>query len=276
MKRRCIILLCTLLVCLSAKSRTLRYDVYSAPDSLNTGIAVVVCPGGSYSWLNNNSEGRDVGLWLQSCGITAFVLHYRVASVAAYVTGFRILGIGHKYPDMLEDVEDMLVCVRDNAELYGIDTLKIGVMGFSAGGHLSMMAGNYATGRHIIVPKPAFLVALYPVVTMSDKRYVHRRSQRGALGVWRQFNKTMRDSLSIEKHIKHHCPPTLLINCIDDPVVKYQNSELLDSALTALGIKHTYVQYRTGGHGFGASDKKGTNESRQWKQTFLDFIKQLF
>ncbi|MBQ9439660.1 MAG: alpha/beta hydrolase [Paludibacteraceae bacterium] len=252
--------------------RNLHFEAYSAPDSLNTGIAVVVCPGGSYSWLDKKTEGEAVGKWLQSNGITAFVLHYRVASIAAYCTGFRVLGIGHKYPDMLEDVEQMLEYVYRNSPEYGIDTLKIGVMGFSAGGHLCMMSGLYNRTPY----KPHFLVPVYPVVTMSDKRYVHHRSRRGALGVWRQLNKNMRDSLSIEKHISHDCPPTLLINCKDDPVIKYQNSELLDSALNAKHIPHTYLQYDTGGHGFGADDNKGTNESRQWKIEFFNFISKLY
>jgi acetyl esterase/lipase len=85
----------------------------------------------------------------------------------------------------------------------------------------------------------------------------------------------MRDSLSIERHITSSCPPVFLVNCMDDPVVKYQNSELLDSALTANNVPHTYIQYRTGGHGFGASETKGTDESRQWKKAFLQWISNL-
>ena len=123
--------------------------------------------------------------------------------------------------------------------------------------------------------KPDFLCPVYPVVTFSDKRYVHRRSRRGALGVWGQFNQAKRDSLSIEQHIPADCPPVFLVNCQDDPVVKYQNSVLLDSALTAQHIPHTYIQYQTGGHGFGASEEKGTAECRQWKKEFVQWISNL-
>ena len=123
--------------------------------------------------------------------------------------------------------------------------------------------------------KPRFLCPIYPVVTMSDKYCTHKRSRRGALGVWRQFNKQMQDSLSIEKHIPRDCPPVFLVNCKDDPVVKYQNSLLLDSALTRNNIPHTYILYDTGGHGFGVSEEKGTTESQQWKQTFLQWISNL-
>jgi acetyl esterase/lipase len=113
------------------------------------------------------------------------------------------------------------------------------------------------------------------VVTFSDPRYVHKRSRRGALGVWRQWNTTLQDSLSIERHISPDCSPVFLVNCVDDPVVKYQNSELLDSALTANSVPHRYIQYQTGGHGFGASTVKGTDESRQWKNEFIQWISNL-
>ena len=144
-------------------------------------------------------------------------------------------------------------------------------MGFSAGGHLTMMSFTHNRTPY----KPAFLCPVYPVVTMSDKRYAHQRSRRGALGVWGQWKQPMRDSLSIEQHIAADCPPVFLVNCEDDPVVKYQNSVLLDSALIANHVSHRYIRYRTGGHGFGASETKGTEESRQWKNEFIQWISNL-
>lgn len=241
---------------------------FLADSSSNTGIAVIVCPGGSYSWHDMKIEGVGVAKWLQSNGINAYVLKYRVASVGAYITGYRILGIGNKYPDMLTDVEDALQYVYTHAETDHLDTTLIGVMGFSAGGHLTM--SSYIYNRTLY--KPKFLCPIYPVVTMSHKEYTHKRSRRGALGVWGQWNKQMQDSLSLEKHVPEDCVPVFLVNCKDDPVVKYQNSELLDSALCKAKIPHQYIQYRTGGHGFGASDKKGTEECRQWKQECLLWI----
>ncbi len=255
--------------CLMAK--TPRLTAYPADSASNTGIAVVVCPGGSYSWLDMKTEGVGVAEWLQSQGINAFVLKYHVANVAAYILGYRVLGIGNKYPKMLNDVEFALQQVYSMADSLHIDTARIGVMGFSAGGHLTMM--SYTHNRTAY--KPHFLCPMYPVVTFSDNRYVHKRSRRGALGVWRQWNHSMRDSLSIERHITPDCPPVFLVNCVDDPVVKYQNSELLDSALTANRVPQLYLQYRTGGHGFGASEVKGTEESRQWKNEFIQWISNL-
>lgn len=256
-----------LIGCLTVMAKPTALTPYLASEENNTGIAVVVCPGGSYSWLDMKTEGIGVAEWLQQNGINAFVLKYRVASVGAYITGFRVLGIGHKYPQMLEDVEWALREVYTHAEEYHLDTTRIGVMGFSAGGHLTMLSYTHNRTPY----RPAFLCPMYPVVSMSAE-CSHVRSRRGALGVWRQWNQVMRDSLSIEKHIGVDCPPVFLVNCVDDPVVRYENSVLLDSALTANKIEHLYIQYKTGGHGFGASETKGTDESRQWKKAFLTWI----
>ena len=244
---------------------------YLADSTTNTGMAVIVCPGGSYCWHDMLHEGSEVAEWLQANGINAFVLKYRVATISAYCIGYRVIGLGNKYPNMLTDVEDALRYVYQHADSFNIDTARIGVMGFSAGGHLCMMSATHNRTEY----RPAFLCPVYPVVTFSDKRYVHRRSRRGALGVWRQWNRTMQDSLSLERHITKNCPPVLLVNCEDDPVVKYRNSVLLDSALTAANVPHRYIRYQTGGHGFGASDAKGTQESQQWKNEFLQWISNL-
>lgn len=248
-----------------------RLYAYPASPERNTGIGMIVCPGGSYSWLDMATEGIGVAEWLQQQGINAFVLRYRVANVSAYMFGYRVLGIGNKYPNMLYDVQDALRYVYEHAGEYAIDTSRIGVIGFSAGGHLTMSSYLYNTTPY----RPHFLCPIYPVVSMSAP-VTHKRSRRGALGVWRQFNTTMRDSLSLEKHVLPSTPPVFLVNCKDDPIVHYHNSELLDSALTANSIPHTYIQYATGGHGFGATPEKTTFEAIQWKQRFLEWLNQLY
>lgn len=247
-----------------------RLYAYLADPAANSGIAVIVCPGGSYSWLDMETEGIGVAKWLQSIGINAFVLRYRVANVSAYMFGYRVLGIGNTYPNMLIDVEDALKYVYTHADDYHVDTAKIGVMGFSAGGHLTMSSYIYNHTPY----KPHFLCPVYPVVSMSHP-VSHPRSRRGALGVWRQYDKQWRDSLSIEKHITPDCPPVFLMNCKDDPIVNYHNSELLDSALTAQAVEHTYIQYQTGGHGFGATPEKASAEAIQWKKEFEQWIRNI-
>ena len=92
------------------------------------------------------------------------------------------------------------------------------------------------------------------------------------MGESRLRNAALRDSLSVERHVPSDCPPVFLVNCKDDPIVDYHNSELLDSALTAKGIHHQYLQYSSGGHGFGADPAKGSAESRGWMEAFLKWI----
>lgn len=267
-KRYLYLVLFLLCVCSVSGTKYQTLTPFLADSTNNTGIAVVICPGGSYHWLDMKKEGIQTAEWLQSNGINAFVLKYSVASISAWVFWYRFFGLGHHYPDMLVDVEQALADIYTQASEYHIDTTKIGVLGFSAGGHLAMMSYAYNHTAY----RPKFVGMIYPVVTMSDKDLTHVRSRRGALGVWGQFNKQMRDSLSLEKYVPADCPPVFLLNCKDDPTVPYGNSVLLDSALTAQHIPHTYISYDTGGHGFGASDSKGTNESRQWKQTYLQWI----
>ena len=239
---------------------------YLVPGSGNK--AIVVCPGGSYFWHDIETEGHGVARWLQQNGISAFVLRYRTAYVPAFITRYRYIFRGNRYPDPQDDLQQALAYVRSHAQEYGIDPTKVGAMGFSAGGHLVMSAAELFSPQE----RPAFVVPVYPVVTMT-KSCVHKRSRRALLGDSRKGNKQLRYDLSLEEHVPEDCPPVFLVNCKDDPVVDYRNSVLLDSALQARHVPHVYLQYQTGGHGFGASEEKGTAECRQWKQAFLEWIK---
>lgn len=258
--------LCLLLVPIIGMAKKAKVIPYLAPGKNN--VAVIVCPGGSYFWHDMDAEGAAVGKWLQAHGISAFVLRYRTAGFWAFFTRYRYLFRGNRYPDALNDLRETLEEVRSHADVYGIDAGKVGAMGFSAGGHLVMSAGELLEKKD----RPAFIVPIYPVVTMTDK-CVHKRSRRALLGEWGKNRLALRDSLSLERHVPDDCPPVFLVNCKDDPIVKYRNSELLDSALTAHNVPHQYIQYQTGGHGFGATEHKGTAECRQWKNEFLKWLK---
>lgn len=252
------------------------------PENPN-GISVIICPGGSYHWLDDNGEGSEVARWLNSYGITAFVLHYRTAGVGEFIWHTRVIFRGVRHPDMISDAQRALQWVSSHADDYSLDRDRIGMMGFSAGGHLVMSAACFSTTDFLKLSgienaenmRPAFVAPVYPVVTMQDP-YAHRRSRRGLLGDNRQGNRQMRDSLSLENHIPADCPPVFLTNCKDDPIVPYMNSVLLDSALTAAGIDHKYILYETGKHGFGVSDYYGSPESREWKYEFLSWLKAHF
>ena len=229
--------------------------------------AVIVCPGGSYFWHDMHTEGHDTARWLQAHGISAFVLRYRTAYVPAFLFRYRYVLRGNRYPDPQDDLRQAIHYVKRHYAEYGIDTLQVGAMGFSAGGHLVMSAAELFSPSD----RPAFVVPVYPVVTMTEP-CVHKRSRRALLGESRVRNTTLRDLLSLERHVPDDCPPVFLVNCKDDPVVDYRNSVLLDSALTAKRIPHRYLQYATGGHGFGMSDKKGSPECRQWRNEFLKWL----
>lgn len=232
--------------------------------------AVIVCPGGSYLWHDMGGEGKDVGEWLQRNGISAFVLHYRTAGVGAFLTPYRYVFRGNRYPDALNDLLRAMQYVKAHSAELGVDASHVAAMGFSAGGHLVMSAAELLPREQ----RPWFVVPVYPVVTMTEA-CVHRRSRRALLGDSRLRSRQLRDLLSLERHVPADCPPVFLVNCKDDPVVDCRNSELLDSALTRQQVPHRYIQYQTGGHGFGASDHKGTAECRQWKEEFMAWFRRL-
>lgn len=235
--------------------------------------ALVVCPGGSYHWHDMETEGRLVAQWLAAEGYAAYVLKYRVAGAFEFGAKYRTFLRGRRHPDMICDIQRAIQLVR---ERHGG---AVGVMGFSAGGHLAMSAGEYFgtnfLARYGIEPevslRPDFLAPIYPVVTFSAPP-VHKRSRLGLLGEWTVLKQSMRDSLSVEKHVQADTPPVFLLNCKDDPVVDYRNSELLDSALSERGIPHLYTQYTTGGHGFGANPRKQNENTKHWQEAFLKWL----
>lgn len=261
--------------------------------------AVIVCPGGSYFWLDEQTEGADVASWLCENGIAAFVLRYRTAGVFRFCTGMGSV----KHPDMLNDLQRAIAFLRQNSARFGIDPNMLGVMGFSAGGHLVMSAAEFydrgtlrgsevgadvvaadvcssggsscggASSRSVSL-RPDFVAPIYPVVSMSDP-CTHARSRRALLGEGRKNDRALRDSLSLEKHVRDDCPPVFLLNCVDDDVVDYHNSELLDSALTAHRVPHLYTQYAVGGHGFGATKSKQGPQTSLWQDLFINWFRKL-
>lgn len=235
--------------------------------------AVVVCPGGSYFWLDKNGEGSLVGRWLASQGITAYVLHYRTAGVFDFITSYRLLFRGNRHPDMISDLQWALQTVRE--EFDG----PVGAMGFSAGGHLVTSAAEFfdtdfrgkAGGIGL---RPDFVAPIYPVVSMRAP-CTHKRSRIGLLGENRAGDPVLQDSLSLELHVRPDTPPVFLLRCDDDPVVDPQNSDLLEAALTEQGVPHRYIRYQTGGHGFGADPEKFTEETARWQAAFLDWLEEI-
>lgn len=233
--------------------------------STTAETAVIVCPGGSYFWLDSTTEGDSVGCTLAQAGIAAYVLHYRTGGILPFITHSGLLFPSHHHPMPLEDVQEAIRQVRSLGKYK-----RIGVMGFSAGGHLALSAAIF--GQDSL--RPDFIAPCYPVVTMSQP-CVHTRSRRGLLGEWKKHSQRMRDSLSLEHHVTPDMPPVFLMNCVDDPVVDYRNSVLMDSALTAHHVNHRYIQYKTGGHGFGTTWSKTSEEASHWFAEFLAWLREI-
>lgn len=264
MRQRLFATLCALLLAVSVKAYKLTAYI---PQDNPMATGVIVCPGGSYFWLDKKNEGHRVAQWLRDNGIAAFVLEYSHGGWASFA--FHVRTSGRRFPAGFRDLQRALGEVRSRSSEYGVRPDRIGCMGFSAGGHLVMHAAEQLAGTADV---PAFVAPMYPVVSMTHP-CTHKRSRRGLLG--ERPSREMKDSLSLEHHVPRNCPPVFLMNCDDDPIVNYHNAELLDSALTATGIPHHYEHYRTGGHGFGVSPERTTPEAIQWKDRFLAWLREL-
>lgn len=247
------------------KSEKTRLYVYEPADSLRNDVSVIICPGGSYAHLYGIKwEGFEVAEWLNQQGITAFVLQYRVAQQ------------GYRHPAMIQDIQRAIQWVRENSGTYKIDPDLVGVMGFSAGGHLSLMAGTFydedylqklpVTNSHSL--KPAFIVPVYPVVSMQDS-IAHKRSRKNLLG--KNFDREMQDKFSMELQVNENMPPVFLVTTKDDPVVLCQNSIVLAEALENASVSYRFLLYEKGGHGFGMNKKKG-GEAAEWKSLFKEWL----
>ena len=250
------------------KSQPTKMYVYPAPKDNNTGIAVIIFPGGSYSHtMGIATEGFDVAEWLNSQGINAFVVKYR--------TGNR----GYHHPAMIEDAQCAIHYVRQHAKEYGGYSDKVGTMGFSAGGHLVTMTGAFYKDNYIaklgikdrISLKPDFVVPVYPVVSMRDG-IAHERSRRNLLT--RHYTPEEQSMFSMELSIPFGMPPVFLVTAKDDPVVKYQNSVELDRSLRKSEIPHKFLLYETGGHGYGMDESKAP-EAGKWKYEFIKWLKEI-
>ena len=244
-----------------------RLDYYK-PLSKTSDAAVIVCPGGSYHHLGMFHEGKDVALWLCSKGISAFVLKYRVS------------GNGYRHPAMLEDIQRAIQIVRQNADNYGINPNKIGAAGFSAGGHLVLMAAEFSgqdqlkkLGLDSPCPLgPNFIIPIYPVVSMQDP-IAHVRSRKSLLGA--DQSQARRDELSLELHADRiECPVFLLANK-DDRTVDYRNSEEMDKAMSRAGVSHVFILGEKGDHGFGMGNNDFVHTTKWNDRWLLPWLKEI-
>jgi acetyl esterase/lipase len=208
------------------------------------GKAIVVCPGGGYGALALDHEGKQIAQWLNSQGISAFVLRYR-------------LGPKYRHPSMLNDAQRAIRTVRARAAEFHVNPAKIGIMGFSAGGHLSATAATHfdagnASAEDVIErvsSRPDFAVLAYPVVTFTEEAYVHKGSRRNLLGD--SPDPKLVENLSNERAVTRETPPTFLFHTNADTGVPPENSVLFYLALRKHGVPAELHIYENGPHGVG-------------------------
>ncbi len=213
-----------------------------------TGTAVVIFPGGGYSILAIDHEGWQVARWLNTIGVAAIVCKYRVSAGD---------GASYRYPVPLLDARQAVRLTRDHAKEWGIDAARIGVLGFSAGGHLASMVltmstdtvpGDNATDAAGMRHAPDFGVLVYPVISMHET-WGHRGSSVNLLGA--SASEETRRRYSTELRVTAATPPTFLVATQDDDAVPAQNAMAFYAAMTAQRVPGELHIWEKGGHGFG-------------------------
>ncbi|WP_264538034.1 alpha/beta hydrolase [Flavobacterium sp. N1736] len=225
--------------------------------------AVVILPGGGYSHLAIDKEGTKVAEWLNTLGIAAFVLKYRLPND---------LIMTNKTVGPLQDAQEAIRIVRLNAAKWNIDPNKIGIMGFSAGGHLASTLSTHYDDRVYetaskISARPDFSLLIYPVISMQND-ITHKGSQTSLLGA----NPSQQDidSFSNEKKVTAQTPPAFLVHATDDGAVLAENSVNYYLALKKNGVTAELHLYEKGGHGFGL----GVNDtSKFWTKACEEWLK---
>ena len=212
-----------------------RMYYYPAAKEKSIGTAVLICPGGGYTGISVIKEGEEIAKWFNELGVTAFVLYYRMPN-------------GHS--DIpLQDAQAALKIIKQSALKWNLDKNKIGIMGFSAGGHLASTLGTHFKSK---IQRPDFMILAYPVVTM-EKELTHAGSRENLLGK----NPTDKQVkyISNELRVTKKTPPTFIVHAKDDTTVPVANSRQLLKALQDKGVPAELHTFEVGGHGFGMRPK---------------------
>jgi acetyl esterase/lipase len=246
--------------------------VYLPDAARATGAAVVICPGGGYGFLATEHEGKDVAEWLNSLGIAGVMLKYR-------------LGPRYQHPVMLEDAQRALRTVRARASEWRLDPGRVGILGFSAGGHLaSTVATHFDSGRpdasdpiDRMSCRPDIAVLVYPVVALATP-YGHAGSLKNLLGA--RPAQELIENLSNERQVTSNTPPTFLAHTNEDKGVPAENSILFALALRKAGVPVELHLFEKGAHGLGmgtgwASHKIAPNDAFQaWPRLCATWLKE--
>lgn len=229
------------------------------------GAAVLVAGGGGYRHIGNGPEAMPAARWLNEQGVTAFVLTYRLPD-----EGWKV---GPLAP--LQDAQRALRLIRAGAGRFGIDPHRLGVLGFSAGGHLLGMAAtrsafaSYAPvdADDALSARPDFAALIYPVITL-EPPYDHTSTRRVLVG--KHPSPALAAEWSVQTHVGSDCPPMFLVQAKDDPISNPANTQIMATACEKAGVPVELHQLPSGGHGFGMG-KQGT-PTAQWPDYFRAWL----
>lgn len=224
--------------------------------------SVIICPGGGYAYLSIDKEGYKPAQWFNSLGITAFVLKYRLPSDDI---------MENKSVGPLQDAQESVRLIRRNASKWNLNPDKIGIIGFSAGGHLAAtLSTQYDEktyqAQDTTSAKPNFSMLIYPVISMTDE-IVHKGSRNKLLG--KNSSSELNDKYSPEKQVNAQTPPAFLVHALDDGGVSFENSMVYLAALKKHNVPAEMHIYESGGHGFGLGNK---GASQFWTEACLKWL----
>lgn len=224
------------------------------------GTAIIICPGGAYGMLSYDKEGMAVAKKFAEAGVTAFVLKYRLPSDKI---------MEHRENGPLQDAQRAFVLVRENASKWGVNPAKVGIIGFSAGGHLAATATTMydkpVVATSGLSVRPDFSVLVYPVISMGE--FTHQGSKENLIGG--NAPADVVKAFSTELQVKADGPPVCLIHAQDDKAVPPQNSLLFYNAMLDKNIKGALYMYQAGGHGYGLNNKTTTD---QWFDRVIQWM----
>jgi acetyl esterase/lipase len=240
-----------------------RIDFYPAPAEKSTGTAVLICPGGGYGVLAIGHEGKDIAGWFNSIGISAFVLKYRLPSESIMTD--KTIG-------PLQDAQEAMRLIRQNAKEWKINPEKIGVMGFSAGGHLAATLSTHYNDKVYETDfktsaRPDFSILIYPVISM-DSSITHMGSRITLLG--NNPTDEIVKRYSNELQVNKKTPPAFLVHSIDDGTVPVENSINYVLALRKFKVPCELHLYQSGGHGYGMG--RSNNTESTWPEACIKWL----
>ncbi len=240
---------------------------YPADGTNRTDCAVIVCPGGGYGHLAFAKEGTEIAEWFNSIGVSAFVLTYRLPAD------------GYRHPVPLMDAQQAIRLVRFRADEWNVDPAKVGIIGFSAGGHLASSAGTHfdqpvptADSNELddVSCRPDFQVLIYPVISMQDG-ITHQGSKKYLLGD--RPDSALVDRMSNDEQVTSQTPPAFLVHASDDKAVGVENSLRFYEACRAQNVPVEMHVYLKGGHGFGMRPAAGP--AAQWPELCCQWLEQV-